>query len=526
MGGDSPTPLIRGLLKAEAYPHPVSAVTRIETHISHVLLTGDFVYKLKKPVDLGFVDYTTLERRHYFCQEELRLNRRLAPHLYLDVVAITGSPDAPRVGGDGPVIDYAVKMRAFKQEDQWDHALADGRLTAEHLTSLADTLARFHERVAVARPGDGLGGPEQVRAALMANFELTRRFVPNLIDAASFARLESWTDEQLTRLSGTIRARLADGFVRECHGDVHLQNVAFVGDEVVLFDCIEFNPAFRFVDVMAEIAFTVMDLDSRGRSDLGTRFLNRYLEIGGDYAGLQLLPMYLSYRAYVRAKVTALSPAAPGQGERISGLISLAEGYTCLPRASIVVMHGVTASGKSTVSTALLDRLRAIRIRSDVERKRLAGVPRETRPGDELPKGTTDGDIYDASSTDATYERLRDMAVGVVETGFSVILDATYIHRAARQAVRELGERLGVPVVIVSCQASESVLTERLSQRAAQSGGVSDGTVRVLQSQLQVADALDAGELETAIVFDTEKADYDALAAQLTLALQGEGPHG
>ncbi len=513
--------LIRGLSRADAYPHAVGEVTHIETHISHVLIAGAFAYKLKKPVDLGFVDYTTLARRKHFCEAELRLNRRLASDLYLETVAITGSPDAPRVGGAGEPIEYAVKMRAFRQSDQWDRVLARGKLTASHVEALADRLAAFHAKAEPVEPGRGLGGPEQVADVVRANFELTRPFIGRWIDPDRHARLAAWSDRALERLAPLIRQRLESGFVRECHGDAHLQNVAFVEGRVAVFDGIEFNDTFRFIDVMAEIAFTKMDLDSRGHPELGARFLNRYLEMSGDYQGVALLPLYLSYRALVRAKVACLSPDAAAQADRIAALVQLADGYAHMGPSALVQMHGVTGCGKSTVGMALLERLGAIRIRSDVERKRLAGVGRTERP-DGVGAG-----LYRDDMSAATYARLRQCAEPVANAGFVVILDATYLQKDHRLAVKALAQRLGIAYIIVSCRASRGELERRIRARMAQGTGVSDGTLAVLAEQLQRLDPLDRAEAASSVVADTESWDGDVLSRRVAcLVEQGFGVNG
>ncbi len=501
--------LVRGLECPDAYPHPVGEITHIETHISHVLLTGEFVYKLKKPVNLGFVDYTTLARRKHFCEEELRLNGRLAPQLYLGVEPIGGTPDRPTVGGAGEPIEDAVKMRAFRQEDQWDRALRDGRLTAAHVVQLADQLAAFHQQVVRISPGCGLGGSAQVAEAVRANFELTRPFVGRWMDPVVHSRLEEWSGATLKRLAAVIEGRLEAGFVRECHGDAHLQNVAFVAGGIALFDGIEFNDRFRFIDVMAEIAFTCMDLDSRGRPDLGARFLNGYLEVSGDYEGVSLLPLYLSYRAMVRAKVACLSPDSGEQGERVAGLLALADGYTRSGSAALILMHGVTGCGKSTVSTGLLARLGAIRIRSDVERKRLAGVEAD------CAVAAPDTDLYAADMTQRTYARLLALADTGLASGWPMMLDATYLSRTARSAAKELARRRGVPCIIVSCHASDAELARRIRARSERGDDVSDGTLEVLALQLKHADPLTEAEVAMSVLVDTESLDEDALADQV-----------
>ncbi|MDH4228339.1 MAG: AAA family ATPase [Nitrospirota bacterium] len=538
MAASTAHPLREGLCRPEAYPHPVTVPVRvIETHISLVFLTGEYVYKLKKPVNLGFVDYSTLEKRRHFCAEEVRLNRRLAAPLYLGVAAITGSERAPRVRIDGeaggqnagpagePTLEYAVRMREFPQSAQLDRMLEAGTLEPTHVDTMARQVAKFHARAAQARPGDGVGGVEQVRAAVLANFELTARFVPELIPADTFRRVREWSEARLAALEARIAARLADGFVRECHGDLHLQNAAWVDGELQLFDCIEFNPAFRFTDVMAEVAFTRMDLDARGRPELGARFLNLYLEHSGDYAGLALLPLYLSYRAWVRAKVAALTPVATGfdaatRTATVGARVALSDAYTRPPRPWLALMHGVTGSGKTHFSNRLVEGLGAVRIRSDAERKRLAGMGREHHAA-----AVGEG-LYGAATTDATYQRLHQLAAQALEAGFPVVLDATYLKAARRQAAREVAERAGVPCLTVSCEASPEVLAERVTKRAALGVDLSDATLEVLEQQWRDGEPLVGPERATALVVDTRSQTADEVAQRVRDWLQGHAPAG
>lgn len=510
--------LIQGLRDPAAYPHPVGSVRLIETHISYVLLTGRFAYKLKKPVDFGFVDYTTLERRRHFCEEEVRLNRRLAPDLYLGVVPVTGDPARPRMGGEGEPLEYAVRMREFPQEAQLDRVLERGALGTDEVDELADTLARFHAGAAVARPGDGYGGPEEVAAVVRANFDLTERFVPEWIPAERYRHLSEWSDAFLAAHRDTIAGRLADGFVRECHGDAHLQNIALVDGRIEIFDCIEFNPAFRFTDVMAEIAFTRMDLDARGRPDLGWRVLNRYLEVGGDYAGLALLPLYLSYRAYVRAKVTLLGPDTPQKAEVARRQVDLADAYTRPGRPALLLMHGVTGTGKTTVSTELVERLGAVRIRSDAERKRLAGVAREHRAT------AVGGGIYSPDMTRGTYDRLHALAEGVLAAGYTVVLDATYLKEWQRRAARETAERAGVPWWIVHCRAPREELIYRVERRAERPDAISDANVEVLHAQLKAAEPLAGDEVSRVVLVDTDTVDPAEVPDLVRAQLDGPPP--
>lgn len=503
MAGIAINRLVQGLCQPEAYPHPTGDIRTIETHISLVFLTGDFAYKIKKPVDFGFINYTTLKRRKHFCEEEVRLNRRLAPTMYLDVVPVTGDADHPRISTPDTseeAFEYAVKMVEFPQKNQWDKRLERGELRGADIDRLADLMERFHAQAFVAGPADGYGGPEQVRAAAMGNFELTEQFVPDLIDPDRYRFLREWNEAFLTGNQSLVKDRLEGGFVRECHGDAHLRNVATIEgertDQIAVFDCIEFNPVLRFTDVMAEIAFTVMDLEYRRHPELANRFLNRYLESGGDYAGLAVLPLYLSYRAYVRAKVAALGPDSPDRQDSIDRHLALAEGYCRRRSMGLILMHGVTGTGKTTVSGHLAETLGAVRIRSDVERKRLAGVGR----GD-AAAAVGEG-IYDAASTERTYTRLTELAETALSAGFTVILDATYLSRARRARACAVAEAAGLPWVVVDCSAPRETLVTRIEKRAREATDLSDGTVQVLDVQLASREPLSTEERSRVVRVD------------------------
>lgn len=266
--------LIRALQDEALYDHPVTGFTVVETHISWVMLTGDFAYKIKKPVNLGFLDFSTLEKRRFYCEEELRLNRRLAPQLYLAVVAITGTVDKPRLNGEGKVIEYAVKMRQFDQARQFDRLLARGRLRAEHIDRVAALIAAFHRRAAAAATDSLYGSPELVWQPVAENHDQILPLLRDTDDEARLRRIQAWFEQQFTRHRPLFLRRKAEGRIRECHGDLHLANIALFDHEVVIFDCLEFNDRLRWIDVISDAAFLVMDLQSRGQAPLGWRFLN------------------------------------------------------------------------------------------------------------------------------------------------------------------------------------------------------------------------------------------------------------
>jgi aminoglycoside phosphotransferase family enzyme/predicted kinase len=513
--------LITAMQQARVYDHPVRAIELIETHISWVILTGDYVYKIKKPVDLGFLDFSTLEKRRHCCAEELRLNRRLAPDLYLDVVAITGTPQRPRLGGDGTVIEYAVKMAQFPQAAQFDRLLARGALTPVQLDAVAHLVADFHCRAEVAGADTAFGDPETVLQPVEENFRQVRECIGRDAPALELlATLERWSRQTFAQLHPVLVARKSGGFVRECHGDLHLRNLAWVGDRPLAFDCIEFNPALRWIDVISEVAFLVMDLQDHDRLPLARRYLNGYLERGGDYAGVRMLPFYLAYRAMVRAKVEAIRATQPGraEGERTAGLaafqgyLALAEGYTIPGRPVLLVTRGLSASGKTTLTQPLLERLGAIRIRSDVERKRLFGLTAEADGQAAAGEG-----MYSPEAGRRTYARLVELAGTVLEAGFTVIIDAACLEAEQLARFRTLAGARHVVFTILEFHAPADVLHARIRTRAR---GASDADVAILEHQLANWQPLPDDMAAHCLRIDTTR-PFDAAAVQEQLAARG-----
>ena len=445
---DHPAPrAMPDLSKPACYPHPVAAVEVIETHISRVFLTGDYAYKLKKPVELGFLDFRTLEARRAACEDELRLNRRLAPQLYLDVVDIRGTAEAAHVGGEGPLLDYAVRMRQFAQEQLGSRVLARGDLTADLVAGLARLLARFHAE-APSNAG-ACGTPEAVYSNAMQNFEQIGGMLTRADDKHALDRLRTWTARQYEGTRPLLARRHAAGRVREVHGDLHLGNIVLLDATLTPFDCIEFNAALRWNDVMSEIAFLVMDFIDRGAAPLAFLFLDAYLAETGDYEGLGVLRFFLVYRALVRAKVhlmrAAQTRADRAERSRLADqyrkYVRLAASFTRTARPGMLLMHGLTACGKSTVARELLQTLHAIRIRSDVERKRLAGL----RPH-ESSGSVVGGGLYSADRNAATYERLAMLAHAILDAGYTVIVDATFLKRSDRARFAQVATSMVVPL--------------------------------------------------------------------------------
>nr|WP_178116419.1 bifunctional aminoglycoside phosphotransferase/ATP-binding protein [Pseudomonas brassicae] len=515
--------MIAALQNPALFAHPVKQFQVIETHISWVLLTGDYAYKIKKPMNFGFLDFTELSSRAHFCAEELRLNQRLTDGLYLEVLAITGSAEAPQLGGEGVAIEYALKMRQFPQQQMLSTLQANGELTAAHIDQMARQIARFHldaPKVAVEHP---LGTPDSVMAPVEQNFEQIRPFLSDKADLVQLDALQAWARSSFDRLHGLFEARKAQGFIRECHGDIHLGNATLIDGQVVIFDCIEFNEPFRLTDVYADTAFLAMDLEDRGLKSLARRFISQYLEITGDYAGLELLNFYKAYRALVRAKVALFSMPADADGvQRATTLrqyrnyANLAESYSAIPSRLLAITHGVSAVGKSHVAMRMVEALGAIRLRSDVERKRLFGEQTSQQAG-QLQQG-----IYSGDASQKTYEHLHQLAGIVLRAGFPVVIDATYLKRAQRQAAAEVASATGVPFLILDCNAPDAVIASWLAQRQADHNDPSDATLEVVTAQQADRDPLSAEELlQSKRVETNESGSLDELVKQIRQRLPG-----
>ena len=472
--------LIEQMLAPEFYPHPVTLpIQTIQTHASVILLTGDFVYKLKKPVNFGFLDYSTVENRHHFCNEEIRLNQRGGGELYLEVLPISQQDRNYHFGNDGEVVDYAVKMVQFPQSALLSNMFEVGTITVEQIEEMGIVVAAFHRDADKSEYISSFGQVAQIRQSIDDNYRQTEKYIGRAQTQQQYTETKAYTDRFLTEHSGLFLDRIAGGFIRECHGDLHLRNICRWHEHILLFDCIEFNEAFRFVDTMYDVAFVVMDLAARGRKDLANRFLNTYTEQTGDWAGLQILPMYLSRQAYVRAKVTSFlldDPSISGEDKAAAAKTAgdyyrQAWEYTRIQQGRLIMLSGLSGSGKSTLGKSIAQEIGGIQLRSDAVRKHLGGISL-------MSKG--DDSLYTPEMTKLTYQQVLELGAKLATQGWTVILDAKYDRQLLRGTVIDLARSLSIPLQIIHCTAPDRVLRDRLQRRT---GDIADATVDLLASQ-------------------------------------------
>ena len=518
--GPTPTSVLTGLVWAlqqtDAYPERPVKVDMEETHISYVFLTGEYAYKIKKPLDLGFLDFTSLEQRRIYCEREVELNRVVEPDAYLGVVKVCREGDRYIVEGAGEVVEYAVKMRQFPSEARMDLLLPKSLVTRQQIRRLSEKVAEFHGRTPTSREITEVGGREALAANVVENFDQTKRYTGVTIDRCAFQDIQAYSLACLEAFDSLLEQREADGFVRDCRGDVHTKQV-FLDDAIHLMDRIEIAERFRYSDVGQDVAFMAMDLDFHRRSDLAKLFVQHYINKTGDRELPRLLTFLKCYRAYVRGKVSSFlfddPTASPELREesriRAYQYFKLARRYArrSTPRG-IFLMVGPSGTGKSVVAADLARCSRAQHLMSDRIRKELAGVPPLERHSEPSGKG-----IYSGFFSRRTYEELLRRAEGALRAKKSVVLDATFLRRSHRKPVYSLGEQFDVPVWVLWCKAPEALTRHRLNVRAMQPS-VSDGTWEVYERQAQQLEPVSEAPPEQVIEIDTS-GDREENAATL-----------
>lgn len=496
----------------------------IETHISWIILSGQYAYKIKKPVNLGFLDFSTLEKRYFFCQEELRLNRRLAPTFYLDVIPITGSIEQPQLDGDGDIIEYAVKMKRFPPNAELFHVIEKNALEYKHIDQMAALIAQFHSSIKPENSPAHLGTAVTAHRSTLDTFATLFANLHDSDEIQKVKTIQEWMQQTFDKNQAIFQERHAKAFVRECHGDLHLGNIALVEDNIILFDGIEFSETFRWIDVISEIAFLIMDLQYQGLHAYALRFLNTYLEYTGDYEGLRLLPYYLVYRTIVRAMVARLRASQDDVEtderhkllENCNKYIQLTQYFKPIEKTILFICHGLSASGKSTISQIILEHLPAIRLRSDVERKRLFGMSRfeksDSKPGE---------NIYNINASEKTYSRLKQLAAHVLGSGYHVIVDATFLSHTQRSAFHSMAKAEQSAFVILDFTTPELKLRDRIIQRSKNHAEVSDADIQVLEYQIKTREPLSDTEKKYCCGIDTDNTfNYSEFHQQLQFLLE------
>lgn len=479
-------PMIEAMLEPGFYPHLVREPIRlVQTHISYVLLTGPYAYKVKKNVRLPFVDFTSRKARAQFIEAELTCNRRFCPQLYLDTLTVHQDGSGRfHLDQRGEPVEQVLRMRQFPQEALWSRRFEAGLLNSNDMRALGRLVCTLHQQ---APRGDAItrfGDVDVIRGVADANFEESLPFVGDLQDASQLELTRLYTHDFLNRHADLFEQRQRDGFIRACHGDLHLNNVCNYEDRISVFDCIEFNPTFANIDTLYDAAFMVMDLEARDHPDLANIFINTYLEQANDYSGALLLPFYTSMRAYVRAKVYALMSVEPQQSpedqaratQKARHFFNLAYQTTQRHVDGIWVVCGPSGSGKSTVSRWLAQRLGAVHIRSDAVRKHLFNTPLDEEG---------DAAIYNPVATRHTYATLKDLAMATANGGMPVILDATYLRAEHRRALALAADSKGLPLRFIHCGAPEALLRHRLSHRKED---ISDACPEIVKRQISNMD--------------------------------------
>ncbi|MBJ6799297.1 bifunctional aminoglycoside phosphotransferase/ATP-binding protein [Geomonas propionica] len=513
--------LIKSLLEAPAYPEPTAAVRLVETHVSYIFITDHFVYKVKKAVDYGFLDFTTLDRRRFYCGEEVRLNRRLCPDVYLGVVELRQSGDGAAFAGSGKVIDYAVKMKRLPQERMLDQLLKDGAACAADMARIAAAVASFHAGADQGPQIADCGAPGVIGENWEQNFRQSAPFVGTTLQGRELAEIRQWVHSFLAAGETLFQSRVTGGFIRDCDGDLHSGNICLT-DPVCIFDCIEFNERFRYIDTAADLAFLLMDLEYAGRPDLSRELLAAYGEASGDLGMAPLLDFYKAQRAFVRGKVTSLRLGQPGMSPEESAAVRdaarryfrLARGYTLRDRLTptLVLTCGLSGSGKSSLAGELGRELGFDLIRSDLVRKALAGV----RASGVEPDASYRAGIYSEEMDRATYGALLAQAELSLTGGNGIIVDATFQRRSDRERFRQLAARLGASCLVLETRCPEAVARERLERRRHDPAEVSDARWEQYQRQRAEFDAPQPGE---SVLLDSTLPVWDE--AERVLAAMG-----
>ncbi|MBI1912367.1 MAG: AAA family ATPase [Deltaproteobacteria bacterium] len=461
-------PLIQALLDPLSYPERPAEVNLRQTHISYLFFTPDFVYKVKKSVNFGFLDFTSLYKRLFYCNEELRLNRRLAPGVYIGVAGITYENGQAKVGGEGEPVEYAVKMKRLPEASILEKMLEEDKVTEKEVIRIAEKIAEFHKDAQTNERISSFGLPQIIRNNTEENFIQTIDAIDMTISKHTFDRIKEYTHEFISKNERLFLKRAKDGFIKDCHGDIHCEHIS-IADGINLIDCIEFNERFRFSDTVADIAFFSMDLDYHNRADLSRLFDSRYFSLSKDTEGVALLDFYKCYRAYVRGKVAGFKSFEPEVTDKEKGAALLDAKFhfhlsklyaTGGFRPALIIIMGLSGTGKTTIAEELSRDFSLIRLSSDSIRKELAGIPIEEKRIEEFKKG-----IYSEEFTNRTYRALIERGITYLKNGRSVILDATFSKQKHIEELKTALRGITADFHIIRCAAGDDAVKERILGR-------------------------------------------------------------
>ncbi len=502
--------VVEMMLHTDFYPHKPSVVAMKQTHISYIFLAGDYVYKIKKPVNFGFLDFTSLDKRRHYCLKELQLNRRLAPDIYLEVLPISlNDKGSYLLGSEENVVEYAVKMKKLPEENILKKLCSEGKIDISIMDAVARKVVSFHQLAATGGEIDKIGSLETIIHNHEENFTQTAAYVDVTIRRNKYDFIKSYVYNFLAGNKDLFRKRIAEHKIRDCHGDLHLEHICITDDDVVIFDCIEFNDRFRYEDVAAEAAFLSMDLDYNGCSNFADAFVTAYIKYSGDSEVMNLLTFYKCYYAYVRGKVISfrLNDQAISEdelllaGENAGKYFDLAYEYACrMEKPALIITAGLMGTGKSALSKVLASHLGAEIIRSDVLRKELLHIAPTSRHYEDFGKG-----IYAEDISHITYAKALEMASEILKNGKAVIVDASYKKRKDRQDAYDMAKKLSADFYLLECVCPEEIVKARLERRKSKSAEVSDGRWEIyLAQKADFEQVLDIPP-ENHIVIDTSK---------------------
>lgn len=509
-------------MNKSAYPEPTNKVELVQTHISYVFITDNYVYKIKKPVNFGFLDFSTLEKRKHYCDKELELNRRLSPDVYLAVLPVTQDNNTITIDGKGQTIEYAVKMRKLPMENLMITLLKKDRLNRAMVENVAKKIAQFHAEAAGSKEINMFGSVDVIRTNTNENFAQTEKYIGKSITKSQFNTIKNYTENYLTQRTQLFNERVTEGKIKDCHGDLHLEHIC-ITEPIIIFDCIEFNDRFRYSDTTADIAFLAMDLDFHGRKDLSEALMHAYVRFSGDKGALTLVNFYKVYRAYVRAKVTSFRLDAPDPKPKVELLhtaqkyFSLAESYVHeetttathpiqLNRPKLIIICGFMGTGKTTIAKKVAETNGWKLISSDAVRKELAGMATTQHEYVAWGRG-----IYSTEFSEKTYARMNELAEKSLKEGTSVVMDASYAKKPERANVHALARATNAEFTCIELICPDEEIKRRLTARMDKRGEISDGRWAIFSDQKNSFEKVDDFTKEEHIIVDTSKPKDDSV---------------